>query len=771
MGFGHKEKEEKSQDSLPSTGEYIAFSLKVAQNIKSNTKASKKYRALHTEVYHLGYINQIHGLVCDQQENDIILVGKHNPDRQLLTIDDFVVALQARFIHGQWPLVSIDPTEKTEKTEMQNVRFEGGIEDTQFGQDLFDADYRLKRISMGLLSPGITDLRTYWDLTRERTKGIIDRSSVISSRFWFYPVLPSVAVRKDVVAIKGLKVGVFTEVLSAVINGKKIEDLSTFEDSPGETFAKTFSDHFESLARVHPSFSRLQGLDELVALTRALEEMELKPDLSYWMKDYQVKKVDTKREVKVLKREEEYEFPVKDGVYRGYHLISGGVQLTAIAMRLKYGDIKALKEAVLKSRPTPETLRWGFVVGEWIIPTSTEMLKIEDIFPLFTQAIFLQEKKYYDEAITLYGKIIEFIPSWDYAYHKRGVCYANKGLYDQAISDFNKAIEINPMFVLAYHNRGVGYYKKGQYNKAISDYTRAIEINPRFTQSYNDRAIIYCERKQYDRAITDINKAIELNPRLVNVYHNRGAIYSEIGQYNQAISDFNRAIEINPRSAQSYNSRAVVYIERKQYERAITDINKAIEINPRLADAYHNRGAVYSAIGQYKQAISDFTKALEINPRLPNAFFLRAFSYSMEGDIHHEIIDCTKALEIKPGLVEARIRRGLAYILKSEYEKAITDFTKALEIKPRDEKLYCSRGIAYQHKSLYDLAIADFNKAIEINPMNANSYLLKASLCEKVGHIREAIDAYKKFILYISPESLADIGYAKKKIRELERLQ
>ena len=63
-----------------------------------------------------------------------------------------MVALRARFIHGKWPLVSIDPTEETKKTDMQIVRFEGGIEETQFGQDLFDADYRLKEDRHGASS-------------------------------------------------------------------------------------------------------------------------------------------------------------------------------------------------------------------------------------------------------------------------------------------------------------------------------------------------------------------------------------------------------------------------------------------------------------------------------------------------------------------------------------------------------------------------------------------------------------------------------------------
>lgn len=89
------------------------------------------------------------------------MVGTHEEDRAPLTLDDLMVTLRARFRYKQWPSVSIDPTPDTKKTQMQHVRFEGGIEETAFGQAMFDADYRLKQMGMGLVEPGIAGLRTY----------------------------------------------------------------------------------------------------------------------------------------------------------------------------------------------------------------------------------------------------------------------------------------------------------------------------------------------------------------------------------------------------------------------------------------------------------------------------------------------------------------------------------------------------------------------------------------------------------------------------------
>ena len=75
-------------------------------------------------------------------------MGERDTERAILTLDDFAVALRARFIHDTWPQVSIVPTEETKKTAMQRVWFGGSIEDTRFGQTLLDADCRLRQLGL-----------------------------------------------------------------------------------------------------------------------------------------------------------------------------------------------------------------------------------------------------------------------------------------------------------------------------------------------------------------------------------------------------------------------------------------------------------------------------------------------------------------------------------------------------------------------------------------------------------------------------------------------
>jgi tetratricopeptide (TPR) repeat protein len=331
---------------------------------------------------------------------------------------------------------------------------------------------------MGLIPPAIEGFKTYWEISVDRAKQKTTKSRNISLRFWFYPLLSFIGVKEDVVVIRGFKIGVFTEVLSAEIEGEKIENLSTFRDEAGDEFAEQISRRFEELSKAHPSFSRLQGLAELVGLTTAIEEMEEKPDLDWWLKEYKVKKIETPRKIKVLKRRESYRRKISGDYYESSLEISGGMGLVGVSFPLKAGDVTPFKEAVLKSRPAPDTLSWTFVVEKGITPSIIRSPEMKDLISLLTHAISLQYQKRYEDAINLYSKVIELKPDWSaWPYTARGfVYYAAKGDYDRAISDYTKAIEINPRHASAYYNRGCTYYNKGLIPQMCQDFKKACEL-------------------------------------------------------------------------------------------------------------------------------------------------------------------------------------------------------------------------------------------------------------------------------------------------------
>ena len=557
--------------------QYTAYSLKVAR--ARIEQAGDEWRDKELEVLRLAGMNRVAGFVYDTESKDLILVGQREGGRAPVSLDDLVVALRARLRYNQWPLVSIDPTPETERTQTQHVRFEGGIQETAFGRAMYDADYRLKQMCMRLEEPGIEGLKTYWDRGVEEVKtGADPGEREINSRFWFYPTNPHVVVRQGVCVVRGVTVGVFTEVLAAKIDGKPVEDVKGFKLEKADAFASDVSARFEDLCRVQPSFNRLRGLQELVAVSKAVAELEERPELSWWLEKYPLSRATTPKEAEVLRRR-------FIGV-RGWFDVCGGVCLTAMAMRLKAGDVRALRKAVTAVRPSADALSWSFIIAEWAIPIGRRQVKPEDVGQLFAEALFLQNQERYSDAVTAYDKILKLAPDHAEAYNNRGVAKYNEGKYDRAIQDLDKAIAINPNLAEAYLSRGIVYYKKRKYNRAIQDFDKAIAINPNLAEACYQRGIAYGLKGEYDRAIQDFDKAISINPEYGEAYYSRGVVYGKKGQYDRAIQDYDKAIAINPNLAEAYLNKAVACEGANRYKEAIEAYRKFIQVAPPQYESY-----------------------------------------------------------------------------------------------------------------------------------------------------------------------------------------
>jgi tetratricopeptide (TPR) repeat protein len=188
----------------------------------------------------------------------------------------------------------------------------------------------------------------------------------------------------------------------------------------------------------------------------------------------------------------------------------------------------------------------------------------------------------------------------------------------------------------------------------------------------------------------------------------------------------------------TFMHRGSSYLANDMYDEAIAEVTKALEIDPKLAEAYAVRGQCLFKKEWYDEAISDFTKALELD--LKNVQ-LSAVTYTL---------------------------RGMSFTERGLYDQAISDYMRALKVDSRFAPAYMGRGIAYFKQGLYRASILDFDRALEVDPRFAEVYFLKAALCEKVGRIDEAVDAYRNYLKCAPPNDSKRIERARKKIRELE---
>ena len=652
--------------------EYVAFSLAAAQELVC--AAQSDWRVSRPDLLHLSGMTKVCGLVQDVSHGDLILVGLRVVDRPSITLDDLAVALRARFVHSDWPSVSIDPAPDTEDPNTQVVRFCGGIQDTQLGKALFDADFLLKQFSLGLWPTDAYGIDDPWAVAVARARASKGVNRRCEGRFWLYPISPSVAVRKDVASVGNFRVGVFTEVLHEEVDGQVVAGRAESADPSRTRFAEQLTANYGIVSKHHPEFALVQTLSELVALSRALEEMGGLPELSFWLRDYQVPKVPTPQKIPVLRHGDILDWPHSSFLdFANYALrhmderchyleLSGGVVLTALAARIRAGDVAALRDAALLTRPHPRALSWSFVVADWVLPTSAGTMLSEDLISLYLHASFLQEQRRYDDAASCYDAIVRNRPDWALAYMDRGSCHAGAKRYDLAVADYDAAIRIASTLTKAYYNRGT--------------------------------VLSSCMR-QYARAIDDFDRAISLDPYLAEAYNNRGIAYIQANQeWNKAIVDFEQALSLNPDYPEAHNSLGLAYKHRGLYDLAITSFDKAIAARPGYAEAHNHRGLCRAHLGQHDEALADYNRAIALNPSLAEAFLNRVNSHFVIGEFELAAEDCDRAIQLRIASV------------KPEY--AVVYFNKALVC----EKLGRIQEAIRAYRAFVECAPAQFHKEV-----------------------------------------------------------
>ncbi len=371
--------------------DFIAFSFK---NAEKNIKAG----GFPDSTKHLGGITALAAIIVDVQNDDLIVLGKNNSDagQTQISLDDWAVAMRAMFVHNEYPMVSLERRQDTATTGLLDVVWGGQVQG-RYAADLLEADIMLKRIALAELSTEIWGLKSYFDRIKQQMQ-LHPTEARVLSRFWF-DVLgrPGLAVKHGVVAIREMRVGVKAEIMAAYKDGKKVDDLTKVEDKAAQEFAADFSAEYFGLSEIFPEVARVKTLLDLIALARGLQKLsqttEL-PNLEYWLSEYPISKVAIEPTHPLHTQQDE--LVLEDGSRINLE-INGGVQLTTTIAALKKGSTRALKKAVLDSRPSTDALYWSVPLTDWNIPSA---------LPITASHVTIAEKSNKDTAQT--GTTIEW---------------------------------------------------------------------------------------------------------------------------------------------------------------------------------------------------------------------------------------------------------------------------------------------------------------------------------------------------------------------------
>ena len=268
------------------------------------------------ELFYLAGLQRIEQIFVFPEEQDLVIAGPAEgfiPDvsgrmvgvetgRPVLRLDDLCVALRTVPRTKQLGC-SIDPVPQrlaelqqfikqgvpasVEEVEarfnqmddilgLQVVRIDGVPEDSHFATMVVEADYRMKRIAMGLETPAIKGLKSHLQM--------LGGGGNAMQRWWFIPDYDTISRSDDGLAFEfsGQRAQLVAEDEVADAQGHRSSAPTTRKTT--HAFARQFTEKFGQLANKSPAFAELQNLIDWSVLAALLQQERI-PERIGWKRE------------------------------------------------------------------------------------------------------------------------------------------------------------------------------------------------------------------------------------------------------------------------------------------------------------------------------------------------------------------------------------------------------------------------------------------------------------------------------------------------------
>jgi tetratricopeptide (TPR) repeat protein len=179
-------------------------------------------------------------------------------------------------------------------------------------------------------------------------------------------------------------------------------------------------------------------------------------------------------------------------------------------------------------------------------------------------------KKYYENAIVCYDKVLELNSDNRNAWSWKSHCLYKIQRYDEAIRCIDNAIKLNPQNASSWRLKGNCLLRILQFEKSIVCYEKSIELQPNNEFAYYGKAKCLSYLECYDEAAFVFEQTISLNSELVYPKFHLIFLYRDIlGKIKEAEELFNSIDEKNIRQNDYENKKFAIsfyYIHKMLFE-------------------------------------------------------------------------------------------------------------------------------------------------------------------------------------------------------------
>jgi tetratricopeptide (TPR) repeat protein len=193
--------------------------------------------------------------------------------------------------------------------------------------------------------------------------------------------------------------------------------------------------------------------------------------------------------------------------------------MAGLTIRLRRGEIAAIRDAILLARPSEQTVTWAIAFDQdWRIFTPLVGREDQEIARLFSDALIHQEKKDYGSAIKSLDMVLRAQPDLAEARFLRAVCMRDlavrSGRIEDALASLTTLRELGkayPQLAEISYETGVTLRVLGQTDAAIAELTKVVAVRPDFAPAHHALGLAYLSKGDKTRTKDHLNEYLRLS--------------------------------------------------------------------------------------------------------------------------------------------------------------------------------------------------------------------------------------------------------------------
>jgi tetratricopeptide (TPR) repeat protein len=223
------------------------------------------------------------------------------------------------------------------------------------------------------------------------------------------------------------------------------------------------------------------------------------------------------------------------------------------------------------------------------------------------------------------------------------------------------------------------------------------------------------------------------------------------GAYQQAITSFRKVLSRDPNHFEAQYNLALSYLNLQRYGKAVKEFKRAISLNQKNPHSYANIAIAYEAMGNDQEALNSLSSAVRLDPQNINIRMNLATMYMNLDRYDRAIREYREVIAINGRYIEAYTNLAKTLIAKNRIAEAKKYLQEASSVAPNNAETHYQLGnIYWKHDKDTEKALREFRLAVSLESQNPTYYQGLAMLLESMGKTDEAIDTWKKCMVYLN---------------------